>query len=207
MKRYRAFIVIVIVIVLAVMLGLLLQSAAREVIRSALVRTYEAVRALASAIPQPYYWALLILVIAVSAVHSIVGEEDRRPSRASPPTGGRAAEWRNWLERAAQSTSSRSFYRWQVARNLAKLSSEIIAYQEGIPPGEAERQIEDGDVVLPADVRDYFLASIWSRPVRYGSWWTRRSGAQPPSPLDLDPAQAVNLIETQMEVSHDNRNL
>ena len=206
MNKRRTLLLSAIVIVLAVVLGLLLHSVAREAVRSALIRTYDAVHTVFSAIPQPYYWAFLILVIVLSALRSIVGDEVQSRAPALPPDGGRTAEWQDWLERAAQPASSRSFYRWLTARNLAKLFSEIVAYQEGIAPGEAERHIEDGDIVLPPDVRDYFLTSMRSRPTHGGPWWGHLSRAQPHSPLDLDPTQAVELIETQMEVSHDNRN-
>ena len=201
----RTLLLIAIVLVLAVVFGLLLHTVAREAVRSALIRAYDVVRTVLSAIPEPYYWGFLILVIVVSALHSIVGDEGQSLPAPLHPAGGRTAEWRDWLTRAAQPARYRPFYRWLVARSLAKLSSEIVAYQESIPPGEAERLIENGDVVLPPAVRDYFLTSMRSRPTRGGIWRARLSRSQPHSPLDLDPTQAVDLIETQMEVPHDNR--
>jgi len=204
MKKYLPFIVII--AVLTVVVGLVVNQVAQGVIRDALVRVYQAVYAAASAIPQPYYWAFLILVILVNAVRSITSEGGPSPSPELPTAGGRAAEWREWLERAAHPTSYRLFYRWLVARNLARLASEVVAHEKGVPPGEAEREIEDGDIPLPPAIRDYFVASLRSRPTRHESRRGHLLDAQPPGPLDLDPAQAVELIETQMEVPHGNRN-
>jgi hypothetical protein len=201
----KKYLLIAIVVTLAIAAGLVVNQVAHGVIRTALMRGYQAVYAAASAIPQTYYWAVLILVIVVSAVHSVVADEDRHPRQGPPSAGGRASEWRNWLQRASLPHSSRSFYRWQVARSLARLSCEVLAHQEGIPVGEAERRIEDGDVALPENVRNYFLTSMRSRPRRDNPLWRYVSDVEP-TPLDLDPAQAVEFIETQMEVPHDNRN-
>jgi hypothetical protein len=134
-----------------------------------------------------------------------LGSSLRRPGQQAEPAGGRAAEWREWLERTAQPNDARLFYRWRVARNLARLASEVAAHRQGISPGEAERQIEDADVDLPVAIRDYFLASMRSRPTRSKPWWSRISHIQASTALDLDPIQVVEFIETQMEVPHDNR--
>lgn len=189
--------------VLAVSLGLLLYVLAREQVREALVRVYNAAAAVASAIPQPIYWGMLIAIILVSALRSLLGEVAQDGGRAAEPAGGRVAEWREWLERSALPAGSRHFYRWQVARGLTRLDSEALAHQWGIPVGEAERWIEDGDIALPEEVRRYFVASLRSRPTRSGPWWAQLAGPSGPHPLDLNPERAVEYIESQMEVPDD----
>ncbi len=191
--------------VLAVSLGLLLYGLAREQIREALIQAYSAASAAASAIPQAIYLGILILIILISAARSILGEIGRIGERKTAAAGGRTAEWREWLKRTMRPAGSRDFYSWQVARGLARLAGEVLAHQLGIPPGEAERRIEDGDVDLPEEVRRYFVASLRSRPTRSGHWWTRLVGPSPPHPLDLDPERAVDYIESQMEVPCDNQ--
>ena len=203
MKRKHLFVIIIAALTIA--LGLAMNFLAQGAIRDTVIRVFRVAYAAANAIPQPYYWFVLILIILISALRSLMGDEGWRPNRRTAPTGGRTSEWREWLERAAQPSRARLFYQWLVARNLARLTSEVLAHQQGISPGEAERQIEDGDVVFPAAIHDYFLASLRTRPTRPGSWWSRLFHPQSPEPLDLDPLHAVELIETQMEVPHDNR--
>lgn len=199
----RSLLRAIVLAALAVSLGLLLYGLAREQVREALVRAYSVAAAVASAIPQPIYWGLLILTILVSALRSLLGGIDQDGGRAAEPAGGRVAEWREWLERSALPAGSRHFYRWQVARGLARLAGQVLAHQLGIPPGEAERRIEDGDIELPEEVRRYFVASLRSRPTRSGPWWARLAGPSEPHPLDLNPERAVDYIESQMEVPHD----
>jgi hypothetical protein len=187
---------VALVAVLTLVVGLAVNYAAHGIVRDVLVRVYQALYAAANAIPQPFYLAFLILVVLLSAARSLLGDEGGLLRQRQEPAGGRVAEWRERLERAAQPAPSQRFYRWRVARDLARLAGEIVAHQKGISPGEAERQIEDGDVVLPSAIQSYFLASIRSRPARSGSRWERLSHTQPPGPFDLDPAEAVDWIET-----------
>jgi hypothetical protein len=191
-----------VVLAVAVGLGLLLHTVAREAIRQALIRAYQAVHGAAAAIPQQVYLAILILLIVLSAARSILGETGGHSRDEPEIVGGRAAEWRERLQRAARPAAYQAYYRWQVARNLAKLAAEVVAHQQAISPGEAERQIEDGDVALPAGVRDYVLAGLRSRPVQPTSWWTRLSASRAPDPLELDPQQVVEALESYLEVSH-----
>lgn len=201
----RKYLILLIIAVLTIVVGLMVNYAAHDAIREALARAYQVVYAIANAIPQPYYWLLLILIILVSAARSLLGDAGWRPRWQPEITGGRTAEWREWLERAAQPGRAAPFYRWLLARNLARLASKVLAHQQGISPSEAERQIEDGDIVFPVDIQQYFLASLRSRPTHPGSLWSRLFHPQTSDPLDLDPLQAVELIENQMEVPHDNR--
>lgn len=202
MKKYLFWVTIAIIAVAA---GLGVNYAAHDIIRDALARAYQAIHTAANAIPQPWYIVFLVLVILISAARSLLGDEGGRPRQRVEPGGGRAAEWHEWLVRADQPTGGRLFYRWRVARSLARLAGEVVAHEEGISPGEAERLIEDGDVVLPPAIQSYFLTSMRSRPTLSGGWWSRLPRGRPAGPLDLDPSQAVEWIETQMEVPHDNQ--
>jgi len=201
-KRYWFWIAVA---VTTVGTGLVVYFAAHDVIRAAVARAYTVIHTLANAIPQPVYLILLLLAILISAARSLVEDEGRGWGRHVEPAGGRAEEWREWLEQAGRPAPSQQFYRWRVARNLARLASEVVAHEQGIVPGEAERLIEDGDVVLPAAIRSYFLGSMRSRPALAGAWWERLPRVQPSGPLDMDPHQAVEWIENQMEAPYDNR--
>ena len=196
----------VMIAVLTIVAGLIVNDVAQGLIRGVLVHIYQSAALIANAIPDSYYQTLLLIVILLAAARSLrVVERSERSPLPAGPAAGRTAEWREWLERATRPAGRNLFYRWRVARSLARLAGDAVAHQKGLSSSEGERLIEDGDVEIPAEVQSYFVASMWSRPHRPASPRGRLLRHHTPGPFDLEPARAVEWIETLLEVTYDNQ--
>ena len=205
MKRYLPLLAVLAVV--AILLVLLFQGFTQQLIGDALSAVYRAILLATGIIPQPVYWALFIWFILISALGSLLGEQRlQRRARARPPSG-RVAVWKNWMEQSSQRSAYQPFHRWRMAHNLAELAVEIVAHRERIALDEARRRLVEGEIEMPAAVADYFRAGLDSMPAGRFAGLTRLFRlAQAPAPLDLDPVRAIGFLETQLEVTDDNRN-
>ena len=154
-------------------------------------------------IPQLFLWILLLVVVFMIIIGNFVVEIPRVRRRESKPRPirGQVEAMASWLTRAGQG----NYFKWLIANRLARIAREL---EEGPAwrarpksPGSWLDPVHDA---LPAAFKDYLDAGFnktfgdFPNP-RY--WFQRRE----PTPLDLDPARAVDYLESQMEESFGKR--
>ncbi len=144
------------------------------------------------AIPQLVKWivflALLLLGLVWRLLPDFVGPA--RPRLPRHPVEGRLEALALGLRRARTS----NYFKWQLANRLGRLSRHI-SEAAGLPDLSSR----------PSDtVRGYLDAGLNQSFVDFPSSRGRFSRRQP-TPLDADPAEVVQYLESRMELNHDGR--
>lgn len=142
-----------------------------------------------SFVPQFVKWALLVLAVCLALLWQLI--PDPRPSapdrRLRAPPKGQVEQLAMWVLRARNS----NYFKWQLAHRLGRMARELHQLSGG-PPATGSGSEK---------VVQYLTAGTDHSFVEYP---TRRIGFrdQAPTPLDLDPSEAVDYLESQMEIKH-----
>ena len=113
-------------------------------------------RLLFNSLHQTVFWIGMLLLMLVVLGSGLRKRQDvRQPSRpaggVSPQQNRRVAHW------AAQVRHIHDADRWDAASHaeFRKLILSVLAYQAGVSPWEAERDLETGALELPAEARRF----------------------------------------------------
>jgi hypothetical protein len=167
---------------------------AREAVLIPLLYLLWLLKFLFDAVPQTVLWAVFVLLLFLILAVSLLGGSRQRQNRRTSPPGRppqRVAEWARLLEQADGDT----YFKWRLGQQLQKVALRLLADERQQPLAETRQQLRRGDIELPPEVLAYFQASL--QPLGYlpatRGWrfWRRREA----SPLDLDPARLVAVLE------------
>lgn len=145
-----------------------------------------------SAIPQSLIWALLALFLLLGTTWRLIPDPGKPRGRRNegPRREGPVESLAVWIRRGRSS----NYFKWQLANRLARLAHKIpegrVAWHDGRPNAESVRQY------LSAGINQSFV----DFPAARGPFQPRVT-----TPLDLDPREAVDYLESQMELSRDRR--
>ncbi len=188
-------------LVLTAALTLLLRGLVRELIILPLLQLYWVVRILLESIPQLLLWSLFVGVALLIAGGSLIGwrRAQERAEAAQREQPGRVAAWARWIRQAEEGDYSR----WRLAHRLGGLALDLLAYRQQCPPEQVKRQLEEGSLAMPPEVRAYLQAGLgrglWGPSSHLSLLWRRLRGAPPPSPLDVELEAVIRFLETQLE--------
>jgi hypothetical protein len=144
------------------------------------------------AIPQLVKWVVLLALLFVGIVWKLIPDLPASPKPRSPR---RSAEGRvESLAIGIQRSRTSNYFKWQVANRLgrlARLISDTRAFPDGLARGNESIQR-----YLAAGQNQSFV----DFPTPRGRFARRM-----PTPLDVDPAEIVEYLESRMELSHDGR--
>jgi hypothetical protein len=148
------------------------------------------------AIPQSFFWFLLILVAFLTAMASLIPENPAyRTSRPEEKSAqGPVEALAIWMEK----THGGVYYKWLVAHRLGKVARELLAQREGGGSSRVFGPLKGQDWDPPDEVKAYLESglngSFADYPPPRWPWSPAR-----PSPLDVKPQDVIAFLESEME--------
>ena len=152
------------------------------------------------AMPQYVVWILAVLLAAYLFAGSLVSEGPIRTRRERPrkTPQGPIQELAAWVGK----TRKGIYFKWLVANRLGKLARELLAQREGSSFRKVFGPLKGRDWDPPDQVGVYLESGLNGSFADYPHprWpWSRPQ----PTPLDLDPREAVEFLEQEMETKRD----
>jgi hypothetical protein len=196
MRIRRRTLLVVLVLVAAAVVAFLARSWIEQRILQPLIFLFWVLGVYYKMLPQALTWIVLVGLILMLEVGSFSGEtrlgEGRHESR-KPHQGG-VELLAGWLHRAHGGL----YYKWLVAQRLGRLARDMVAFNARKPASTGSEALKDPSWNPPAPVAAYLESGLngsfadFPRP----RWSFQRPA---PTPLDLDPAQVIDVIEAGME--------
>jgi len=176
------------VLLASLFLAFLVRDLARDLLIIPLAYLAWQVGLLYAAVPQLVKWAVAVLVLCIIVIWQLI--PDFRPAdttsarRALPP--GQVETLALWIHRARSS----NYFKWQLANRLGRLAGrlESLAGRRG----RQRPRVASVEEYLAAGVQHSFVDFPVPR---------HRFQHRLPTPLDLPPLDAIEYIESQMEIA------
>ena len=169
-------------------LAYLVRDLAREVLIIPLAYLAWQAGVLYAAVPQLVMWAVAVLVLCIIVIWQLIPDlrrsDTRGPARTATP--GQVETLALWIHRAETS----NYFKWQLANRLGRLADRLETLRGRRAPQRPPQ----------APVAEYLAAgvdhSFVDFPMRRNRFQRRL-----PTPLDLAPLDAIEYIESQMEIA------
>ena len=151
-------------------------------------------------IPQIWLWILLVAVILYMGIYDLVSgiRIVRRLKPESKNVRGPLADLAVTLQKAQQGT----YFKWLVAHRLGRLARQLLAQREARRGGKGGGPLHGRDWSPPEALAAYLETGLNGSFADFPRPRWPLAGERP-TPLDLDPAEAVGYLEAQMETSRD----
>jgi hypothetical protein len=192
------------VLLLTALLTFLLQDIARDWVATPLARTLQLGNLVLGAVPQIFFWMLLLMIGLLVAARSLMEHKKRPPSleRARVVYPGQVRTLLRWVQRETESV----YFRQRLAYRLARLATELQAYRQKRTVEQLGQRLDGLDA--PSEIRAYLQAGMTpssssdlSPLSRFARWLRPQRTA---SSLDFDLERVVQFLEDQLEVHHGN---
>ena len=176
------------VLLASLFLAFLVRDLARDFLIIPLAYLAWQVGLLYAAVPQLVKWAVAVLVLCIIVIWQLI--PDFRPAdttsarRALPP--GQVETLALWIHRARSS----NYFKWQLANRLGRLAGRLEALAGR--RGRQRPRVASVEEYLAAGVQHSFVDFPVPR---------HRFQHRLPTPLDLPPLDAIEYIESQMEIA------
>jgi hypothetical protein len=145
--------------------------------------------------PQAVTWILLVVIVALLAVGSLAAEppDKKRTPLRSLPIQGPVEALAGWMVKAR----SGIYFKWLVAQRLGLLSRALINFKaRHSAASSAKEPLAGPGWDPPEEVAAYLESGLNGSFADYPRpRWPFQP--PPPTPLDLDPNQVIDFIETQ----------
>ena len=153
------------------------------------------------AIPQLFFWMILILGVTILALFSLIGRyiPYRPKAEESTHLSGAVEALAAWITK----TRYGIYFKWLVAHRLGQLAQSIVMHREGQEAPPARGALVSRDWHPPEAVGTYLDAAL----NRSFTDFPRPRLFSPPNrtPFDTDLGQVVDYIESIMETNRDRR--
>ena len=150
------------------------------------------------AVPQLIVWALLIVVVFVSAIRNIPPQNPfrRAEKKNQKPARGPIEELSNMLNKVPGGI----YYKWLVANRLGNVARELLDQREGRRARGFSRLI-GRDWQPPRDVSAYLESGLNGSFADFpqSNGWRKLES----TPLDVEVKEVIEYLEYEMETSHD----
>ena len=138
------------------------------------------------AIPQIFLWAFLLIVLLITVTWNFLPEArptpHRQPKRRTAE--GQVEALSGWILKARKG----SYFKWQLANRLGRIARGLAQTSgQYTNPGSGNEAV---DKYLDAGLNNSFVDFPGPK---------HRFQRPTPTPLDLDPTEAVDYLESQME--------
>ncbi len=166
-------------------------------------------RLLLDGIPQPFFWAVAVFLFIRIVYPSLFAA--RRIIHSAQILEGGPPEGRVifWARRLTLARTGR-YSKWGMARNMAKLATDVLSYQDKLTPGEVRERLQRGEYELSPEAAAYLQSGMSAQPpatqTRWARFWWRlgwRRDRDVKPPLSVDLEQLLLFLENEMEVVHD----
>lgn len=148
-------------------------------------------------LPTSLFWTLFVLAAAVVAVRAFA-----RPPRPPQKVGARAPQGEGPLAgwyRRLQRSGEHGYSRWLLARDLRRLTGELLNPTDFFRLDEADFRRDDFEATLPPPIAAYFQAKMDTpAPVSWLWAWLRLKPASAESAVRLDPEVVIDFLESQV---------
>lgn len=187
---------------LLLLLAAILAFIAQDIINQALVKPllylFWIGRIIFATLSQSIVWGMFLLVAVLITGHNLFKRRRRglRPPLLKPKQVGRVENWLNLIQQAQQET----YYKWQLAQQLRKLTLGALAHDERLTRREIRQRLANNALDLPPDIQAYLQASTTSfgyfsrDKSRFLAW------PQPATPLDLEPEKIAQFLEEKFNL-------
>lgn len=169
-------------------------------------------RFLLEGIPQPFFWFLAIFFFIRIVYPSLFAAKRIIHPPQLPEGGPPEGRVTFWLRRLTLAGTGR-YSKWGMARNMAKLATDVLSYEEKIMPGEVRERLQSGQYDLSPEIATYLRSGMSAQPPTSQSWWSRilsglgiRQERDVQPTLNVDMEQLLIFLENKMEVVHDIEN-
>lgn len=182
---------------LAVLIAFTVDNFVREVVIAPLLYTAWLLLLILRSLPTSIYWIIFVLAALIVAVRSFARPPRRPKGQGIRPLAGEGplASWHHRLQRARQ----HNYSRWLLARDLRKLTGELLNPTDFFQLDQADSQRTNFETTLPPEIAALFQAKMETAPPisRLRSWLGFKA-IQPSGDLGLDPGVVVTYLESQV---------
>lgn len=183
-------------ILLAGALAYALRDMIEETIIQPLIYIFWIVRLYYEAFPQVFLWIVLIVVVLLMEFASLVTESTSKGSDIvrRKPVRGPVESLAEWMVRAPRGL----YFKWLIANRLGKLSRGLVTFQTRHEPKSKWEPLTGPGWEPPREVAAYLESGLNGSFADYprSRWPFQKSN---PTPLDIDPVEAIDYIESKME--------
>jgi len=151
-------------------------------------------------IPQIVLWGVMLFLVALFVVGSMLPKEPfRRAERPKQKNShGPIEDLATWVK----NTHSGIYYKWLVANRLGKVARELLSQRAGQNTNRSLQRLNVRDWNPPDEVGAYLESGLNGSFADYpqSRWlWSKPNL----TPLDLNPQDAVEFLESEMETNRD----
>lgn len=148
------------------------------------------------AFSQGIWWWVIIFIVFLMLVFSLMPRPQFRSRGVSKskPSQGQVESLAVWLHRAERGI----YFKWLVANRLGKLAFQILLQRESGRPRSVFAPLVGADWEPTKELQRYLEAGLHGSFADFPGRGSRFSAHQP-TPLDLDVAEAVAFLESQVE--------
>lgn len=145
-------------------------------------------------LPQAGIWIVLIFIILFTAVRGLLMELPiGRTTLLKKKTSQGPVET---LSALIHKTDQGSYYKWTIANRLGRVARELLDQREGRQLKQKFTRLNGRDWNPPQDVEAYLETGVNGSFADYPKrTWSR----SPRTPLDLNPQQVIEYLESEME--------
>lgn len=196
MKPSRRVVLIVLVLIAAGILAYLMRDAIEAKIIQPLIFMFWVLGVYYKMLPQALIWIVLVGLILLVELGSFSSESRTGEGRREPrkPHQGGVESLAGWLERAPKGL----YYKWLVAQRLGRLARELIAFKRRQPAPTGAEALKGPGWDPGEQVAAYLDSGLNGSFADYPRpRWSFQPA--PPTPLDLDPSRAIDILERSLE--------
>jgi hypothetical protein len=144
---------------------------------------------------QGAWWWVMVGLVLFMLVFSLAPQQKfrSRPEQKAKPPQGQVEGLAIWLLKAQKGI----YFKWLVANRLGKLAFQILLHRESGRPRSVFMPLLGADWEPGKELQQYLETGLHGSFADFPS--TGRLSARPSTPLDLDVAEAVDFLESQVE--------
>ena len=145
---------------------------------------------------QGIWWAAITIIVFLMIAFSLVPQPKfrRRVEDKRRPQSGQVENLTLWLRKAGDGI----YFKWLIANRLGKLAFQILSHRESGRPRSVFAPLVGQDWEPKEELQRYLETGLHGSFADFPNT-NRRFGSPPKTPLDLDIAEAVEFLESQVE--------
>ena len=196
MNLNRRTLILLVVLALAGLLAYLMRESSERSVIQPMLFFFWVLGVYYKSLPQALIWIILIGAVILIVLGSFAGEGRLVDGVNVPrkPLQGGVESLAGWFRRAPEGL----YFKWLLAQRLGKLSREMIAFNARLISPSGSEALSGPGWDPPDQVASYLEAGLNGSFADYPRprWFFQRPAS---TPLDLDPDQAIDYIESKME--------
>lgn len=187
---------LILAILLAGLLAYVLRDFIEETFIQPLLYMVWILRLYYEAFPQAFLWIILVVAVILMEASSLASDLTplRKRMVVGKPAVGPVESLAAWLTRAPHGL----YFKWLIAHRLGRLSRALVAFRSRQEASPAWEPLAGPGWDPPGEVAAYLQSGLNGSFADYPRprWPFQK---QSPTPLDIDPAKAIDYIESKME--------